>query len=238
MENEGVVQEPQATPAQPQEPVDDWKAKVEEAEKKRIAAEKRAEHLQHKAQQAASQIEYYRRQAERGSYVEQNNYEPDNADASNQARIVAEMQRDIEMAEIAYRQEHPDWQEYEEDMRKLVYDESSVHSVLNRYPDGRPNWRQTFRNARERVENRRFREAKQKAAGAKEQAEANKAQLRNAAQVVGDSAQPTPYTIDPNDPRNPDGSKMTSDQMLDAGLVEMDPHDPIRKIGTDKPARR
>ena len=132
----------------------------------------------------------------------------------------AEAQRE-QIGRLTYRSNNPDWAEYEEEIQSIINDPVKVQGVVSSDRWGNADYAKSYQNAKMLVENRKLKAAQAATEVAKKDAETEQGRQKGLATISGTGASESEESVDV--------STMTSDEMIDAGLVDMDPRDPARK---------
>ena len=170
------------------------------------------------------QIEDYRRSLQESGYTP--------PEPSQESRLEERLDRqNEEMGLMRYKLENPDWQETWAEVQGYIQDPVKVEEVAVWDRQGKPDMYKSLTNAQTRVEVAKLRALKEETAAAKKSMTSEQNRMKGQATISGVSASAGEEIVDLSDPRNPDGSPMDSNQMIDAGLVDMDPRDPVHKRG-------
>ncbi len=167
----------------------------------------------------------------RGQLTEQGYQEPEET-KENRMQGQLDAQAD-EMGLMRFKLENPEWKKNWDEMQNIFNDPSKAEevAVFDRNADGRavPNMFKSLSNALTRVEIAQLRELKAKTEEAKAGRADGQEVAKGQAHISGVSASEAEQVIDIRDPKNTDGSPMSSDDMIRAGLVDMDPRDPVKE---------
>ena len=179
------------------------------------------EQARHVNQRQRNEIDEKRRQFEtlRGQLAQEGYEEP----KQSQESILKERQdlQDERIGMMEYKQDNPEWKEHWGEMQKIFQDPTKAEEIAVFGRDGRADWKKTMVNAQTRVEIQQLRQLKSETQAAKATRATGQELQKGQATISGVSASAAEESVDV--------SKMTSDEMLRAGLVDMDPRDPAKE---------
>jgi len=204
--------ETQATPANPE-------LEAAKAENQRLQLEwEQAKHVnqkqRHENDQFRRQVEQYRTSLEEQGYKE--------PEQTSDARMKDRMDRQSEeMGLMRYKLENPKWKDTWGDVQKIIQDPTSVDEVAVFDREGQPDMFKSLSNAQTRVRLEQL-EGIQKATDAANATKASEQErLKAQGHISGVSASAGEEEINVDD--------MSSDDMIKAGLVDIDPRDPVQQ---------
>lgn len=192
-------------------------------EMKRVQTE--AEQQKFVNQRQRTEIDQNRRSMEtlRTQMTAEGYKEPEET-VENRMQLQLDSQAD-EMGLMRFKLENPEWKQNWDEMQNIFNDPTKAEevAVFDRNADGRavPNMFKSLQNAQTRVEVAQLRALKAKTEEAKAGKAGEQERLKGQAHISGVSASEGEETVDV--------SKMTSDDMIRAGMVDMDPRDPVRE---------
>ena len=117
-----------------------------------------------------------------------------------------------------FRENNPD---YWEDVNAIINDEVRAKDVAVWDQQGNVDYGRSLKNAKREVELNRFRALQEKTDDAKKGQKEEQDRQKGMATISGTGVSEVEEEVDV--------SKMTSDEMIDAGMVDMDPRDPVHK---------
>jgi hypothetical protein len=194
------------------------------------AARKELELQKQRNEAQRQQYEVFRQQYEQriqqlqGGY-QTTGYQPEQVDSSDAA--LQQMQQQLnrsneEMGLMRYKVENPNWQDSWEQVQQIINDPVKAQEVAVFDQTGRPDFARSLTNAQRMVELEELRQAKQKAAEAKATQAQEQDRQKGMATISGVAASEGEEEIDVE--------KLSAQEMLDKGIIEVDPTDPITDL--------
>jgi hypothetical protein len=188
------------------------------AELKRVQLE--AEQQKFVNQRQRNENDEYRRQLEAHRKQVQVEMDPDARAIQKNKELLEEIK--IRQGITEYKINNPDWQKYEERVQAILSDPVRSQEVAAYGPDNIADANKIYTNAKRLVELEELRAAKAQSAEVKEASGREQERQKGLATISGTAASEGEEQIDI--------SKMSSDDMLRAGLVDQDPRDPISPL--------
>jgi len=215
-EEQASTQETEATSTEPNVPSELDKAK---AENTRLKLE--WEQAQHVNQKQRKENDQYRHQVEqyRANLQSQGIEEPQQSQEN-----VLQQQLDSQSEEIGlmrYKLENPQWQDTWSEVQQLLNDPVKVEEIAVFDRQGKPDMRKSLVNAQTRIEIEQLRKLKSETEAAKATKATEQERLKGQATISGVPASVGEEEVNVDD--------MSSDDMIRAGLVDMDPRDPAKE---------
>ena len=137
------------------------------------------------------------------------------------ARIIREQIRQREEFDLLrFKMENPEHAKDMTAIQEIYMDPLQRDSLISTYPDGQPNVYMTLKNASRELGARRYQEMLASSSAEKDKQRDETNRLKAQATISGVSGSVGQETIDV--------SNMTSDEMIQKGLVQMDERDPVR----------
>jgi hypothetical protein len=199
---------------------DDLKAQLEKARADLARFQTEAEQQKHVNQRQQKMFDEQRRQIEQ---LSQN--APQDAEDPVLARLrqIEERQlfteQDTALQTFKLRHGMSD-EEYDKSVGQWLSDPANAQQAATFRQDGSANWSASLQNAYDKIQLAEFRAKQAQAAQVAAEGKAKQEQVNKTAVISGDAASAAPETVDLDN--------MSSDDIYDAGLLEMDDNDPIR----------
>ena len=171
-------------------------------------------------QQYEQRIQQANQQQNYGSGYEQPQQDADQQQMQRRAEQ-DEAQREA-IGKLTYRSNNPDWAEYDEEVNAIISDPVKVQDVVSADRFGNPDYAKSYQNAKMQVENKRLKAIQLATADAKAAAKTEQDRQKGQATISGTGAGEVDEGIDV------DG--LSSDEMLEQGMVEDDPLHPIKPL--------
>ncbi len=193
--------------------------KAANAENERLKLE--WEQAKHVNQRQQRDIENNRRSMERlnRQLADSGYQEPEQTtDARMQERFDRQHE---EMGMIRYKVENPDWKDTWGDVQKIIQDPTTVEEVAVFDREGKADMFKSLSNAQTRVELQQLRAIKAATEEAKVTKASEQDRLKGQGHISGVTASAGEEEVNVDD--------MSSDDMIRAGLVDMDPRDPAKQ---------
>ena len=121
-----------------------------------------------------------------------------------------------------YKVDNPDWQDSWAEVNEIINDEVRAQEVAVFDRQGNVDYARSLKNAKREVQLARFQALEGKTKEAKSKQKEEQDRQKGLATISGTSASEVEEGIDVDD--------LTSDQMIEQGLVEQDPSNPIRPL--------
>ena len=126
-----------------------------------------------------------------------------------------------EMGMMRYKLENPGWKDHWGEMQKIFNDPTRAEEIAVFDRDGQPNMYKSMVNAQTRVEIEQLRALKSETEAAKATRASEQDRLKGQATISGVPASEGEETVNVDD--------MSSDDMIRAGLIDMDSRDPVKE---------
>lgn len=172
--------------------------------------------------QYQDQLEQFQRQQSNNGYGYEQpaQQEPDVMTLKKEIEYLKAQQEGFGITQ--YKVDNPDWRDSWDRVQDIVNDEVKASEVAVFDRHGNVDYNRSLRNAKREVELEDLRKAKAATEAAKQGNKVEQDRQKGMGTISGTSASEIEEEVDV--------SRMDSDGMLEAGLVDFDPNDPIRPL--------
>ena len=130
-----------------------------------------------------------------------------------------------QLGRLTYRSNNPDWNDYQTEVDALINDPAKAPDIAVNDRFGNIDYARSYQNAKTQIELVKLRAAQAATEDAKQGQKTEQDRQKGQATISGSSASEVDEGVDVG--------PMTSDEMIEAGLVDMDPRDPVHKLRPD-----
>ena len=213
--NTGVPQgtgEAQETTSASNPELEQARAALEEQKRINAAQKQQYEHFRQQFQQQAQEHQQYQQYQE----------PPDNDARQAQMKAQQDDYDRQELGMLKYKVNNPNWNETWGQVSEIINDPVKAQEVTAFDALGKPDYGKSLQAAQRLVELEQLRQLKSQTEEAKKASATEQDRQKAQATISGSSASAGEEVVDTKD--------MTPQEMVDAGLIDVDPNDPIRDL--------